>query len=311
MEGRLVTGQGAGAGFVAATEDTLAAAIGFRPYAGTVNLDAVGELEALPRRVIDDDLGDPHCDGVHLRPCRVGGILASVIRPLVPGYPDEKVELLAPVELRALFGLDDGDAIPISPPDESWSPDGPPAKPSALEAFDAVVFDLDGTLVDLAVDWSAVHDDIESTFGRFLDQPVRDHTQNELFSVAANHGVADDLAELIASYERDGADDAIPLAGVEALGDWSVPIGICTANAADAADRSLAQFDVHEVVDAIVARETVRPGKPAPEPLLECLERLDRDPGNALFVGNERGDAATAIAANTSFFHVDQLWPED
>lgn len=311
MDGTLVTGEGAGAEFVAATQETLASAVGFRPYPGTLNLEGVDGVESLPLRTIDDDLGDPHCEGVHLRPCTVGGIRGSVIRPLVPGYPEGKLEILGPVRLRELFDWDVGATVPLAPPDDPWSTSGPRAVPSTLDAFDAVVFDLDGTLVELAVDWPAVHAEIEDEFGAYLEKPVTEHGENELFEVAADQGVFDDLAGLIEAHEQVGAEAATALAGLERLGEIGVPVGLCTANARDAAERALERFGAAGAVDAIVARESVRPGKPHPAPLLACLDRLEVDPGNALFVGDQPGDAEAAARAGTSFLHVEQLWPTE
>lgn len=305
----MVSGEGAGGTFVANTEAVLTDATGFRPYPGTLNLEGVGGVADLPLETLDADLGDPHCEGVHLRPCAVGGIRASVIRPLVPGYPDEKLELLAPVSLRDLFGWADGAAVSLSNPDDRWSPSGPTASLGSLDAFEAVVFDLDGTLVDLAVDWSAVHDAIEDRFGTDLAKPVTDYGENELFEVASDRGFYAELLSLLETHELPGAAAATGLAAVDGLDQLSAPVGICTANAEHAAERALERFDVSGAVDAIVARETVRPGKPHPDPLLECLDRLDATPGNAVYVGDQAGDAAAAAGAAASFLHVDQVEP--
>lgn len=309
MRGTLVTGEQAAAAFVAATEATLADAVGFRPFHGTLNLSAVDGLADLPERHLDEDLGDPRCRGVRFRPCAVGGVRSAVIRPLVPDYPEDKVELVAPVRLRGLFGLDDGAPVPLSPPDDRWAPDGPAAALDALDGFDAAVFDLDGTLVDLAVDWPSVHDELETIVGPHLDRPLTEHGRNELFEVAEAHEVYDDLVDTIAAREREGAAVADPLPGVHDLGDLGCPVGICTANAGTAAEVALERFGAAGAVDAVVARETTREGKPHPRPLLACLERLGVAPGDAVFVGNEPSDAEAAARAGTSFLHVEQLWP--
>lgn len=308
MQGTVVSGEGSGAGFVAAVEDQLAEAIGFRPFPGTFNVDVVEGVDDFPLRTLEDDLGDEHCEGVHLRPCTVGGVRCSVIRPVVPGYPTAKVELLAPVELRALFGLEDGATVPVSPSGDLWSPDGPVAEPEMLDVFDAVVFDLDGTLVELAIDWPAVHDETEEMLDPYIDRSIHELGRNGVFAAAEEHGVYRELVELIESREVRGADDAVALEGVRELGNVSGPVGICTANARRAAEVALERFGALDAVDAIVSRETTREGKPHPRPLLECLDRLDADPGNAVFVGDERSDAEAAEKAGTSFLHVQQLW---
>lgn len=311
MDGTLVTGEGVGAEFVGATAETLAPAAGFRPYPGTVNLEGVDGIDALPLRRLEDDLGDPHCEGVHLRPCSIAGVRSAVIRPLVPDYPEGKLELLAPVHLRGLFGLEEGAQLSLAPPEDRWFPAGLKAGFGELDAFDAVVFDLDNTLVELTVDWPAVHDEIERRYGSHLDKPVTEHGQSELFEVAADRGIRDDLDALLASYEREGAETATPLRGLEDLPDLDCAVGICTANAEAAAELSLDRFGVLEAVDTIVGREATREGKPHPAPLLECLDRLGADAGSSLFVGDRESDAQTAVRAETSFLHVDQLESTD
>ncbi|MFB6353102.1 MAG: HAD-IA family hydrolase [Halobacteriales archaeon] len=310
MEGTLVSGVGNGAAFVEAARAALADVVGFRPYPGTLNLEGVESVEALPKRTLDDDLGDPHCEGVHLRPCAVGGVRSTVIRPLVPGYPPEKLELLAPVALRDLFGWTDGAAVSLSGPAEAWTPDGPTVAAGGLDAFAAVAFDLDGTLVDLAVDWTAVHDEIEARFGADLDKAVDAYSENELFDLAVDRGFYDELLGLLEAHELPGAAEGVGLAALEALDRLSVPVGVCTANASRAAERALDRFGVAGSVDAVVGRETVRPGKPEPAPLVETFDRLGVDPGNAVYVGDQPGDAEAAAAAGASFLPVGRLEPD-
>jgi len=157
MHGPVETGEGAAAGFVAQVDDVLAAELGFEPFHGTLNVATAPPEPA----VVLEELGDDHCEGVALTPCRVGGVRAAVLRPIVPGYPETKTELVAPVRLRSLFGLDPGDRVDLAF-DGSQSPSDRPVDPAALNEFDAVVFDLD-VLADLP--WSR-----ETLAG--LDTPV-------------------------------------------------------------------------------------------------------------------------------------------
>lgn len=88
-----------------------------------------------------------------------------MFRSLVPGSPDENCEVLTLVRLRTLFDLAEGDLVRLDPPAAVGPPldqceregDGsgsvrPAAVAPELDAFEGVVFDLDGTLFDLAVD---------------------------------------------------------------------------------------------------------------------------------------------------------------
>lgn len=307
MTGTLVSGRRTGAGFVAESEETLAEALGFHPYHGTLNLEQADGIASLPQETLSDDLGDANCEGAVLRPCRVGGVKSSIIRPLVPNYPDDLAELLAPVRLRSLFHLADGDTISISPAGDAWQSASFPADPASLDGFESVVFDLDGTLVALAVDWPTVHDEVESLLGDQLDRPIRAYSENELFELAMESGVYDDLVKAIESHEITGVSDSSPEPLIDYLDQLSCPIGVCTANSERAASLALDRFDVRAEVDTIVARETVRPGKPEPGPLLEAFDRLRASPGNSVFVGDQPTDAQTAVGAGASFLKEDQF----
>ena len=74
----------------------------------------------------------------------------------------------------------------------------------ALHAPDAVVYDLDGTLVDLAVDWDAVADDVIGTYAaNALVAPTADLWT--LLDAAADYGVHDAVEETIPGHERPAA----------------------------------------------------------------------------------------------------------
>lgn len=304
----LATGEGAGQQFVAAAEEQLTDALGFRPFHGTLNLEGAS-VEEYPTHTLEE-VGDDRCEGVQLRDCRVGGVRAAVIRPFVPGYPEEKTEILAPVRLRTLFDISEADPVSLRGPDELWPPAEQGAVSTALDAFDAVVFDLDGTLIDLTVDWAAAREEIDAAIGDHLDGAIREHGTPGLFHEARKQGVYDDLAAILTEHELAGAEQATPRQLVDALDELECPIGVCTANDPEAADVGLKTFGAREHVDCIVGRDTVPEHKPEPEPLLTCLDELGVRPGNAVFIGDVESDAQTASRAGTSFLAPEQFASE-
>lgn len=308
MCANVVTGEGEAAGFVGAVADELTAALGFRPYPGTLNVDAIDGIDELPSETLTSGLlSNEHCDGVVVRPCSVGGVRAAVLRPMVPDYPEGKIELVAPVRLRALFDLDDGDTVPVSSPAEAWHPDGPTVDPVGLDEFDAVVFDLDGTLVELDVDWPAVHEQVVDLLGDAMDGPLTDYTRPEIIGLAREVGRYEELDELLTEHEVDGAPTSPALELLDLLSDLDCPVGVCTANAMAAAEQALSAHGVRDHVDVIVARGTIPEEKPHPRPLRECLAGVAVAPGNAVFIGDEESDAETAVAAGSSFLHPEQF----
>lgn len=301
MEGRFATGQGAGQDFVAAWSDALTEALDFRPFPGTFNLSGVDDLEDLSAQVVHG-IGDEHCEGTALRPCRVAGVRSAIVRPFVPGYPPEKTELLAPVRLRSLYELSPGDRVVLSTPSQSRPAWAPPVRADALDQFDAAVFDLDGTLLDLAVDWSTVQTEVEALVGEYLDGAIADVGRRTLFDVARDHDLDGALHDLIEAHEVEGAETATSRPLLALIDRLACPVGICTANAVGAAEAALDRFGRLDAVDVVIGRESLDRQKPHPAPLAACLEALDARPGNAVFVGNEETDAETATRAGTSYF---------
>ncbi|MFC6721235.1 DUF120 domain-containing protein [Halobacteriaceae archaeon SHR40] len=77
------------------------------------------------------------------------GVQAAVLRPLVPGYPDRKTEVVAPVHLRSLFGLESGDSVTLTVDGTPWLPEGHSFVPASLDSFEAVVVDPSGLSLGL------------------------------------------------------------------------------------------------------------------------------------------------------------------
>ncbi|ELZ83132.1 phosphoglycolate phosphatase [Haloferax elongans ATCC BAA-1513] len=172
-----------------------------------------------------------------------------------------------------------------------------------LSGFDAVVYDLDGTLVNLRVDW----DEAARDAALVLREAGVEADAMDLWGmldVADDHGVRDDLERELAAHERQGAwtSDRLPLA--DHLPEDGVPSGICSLNAESACRVAL---DVHELephVDAVVGRDSVATEKPDPEPLLATLEKMGVSPGSAVFVGDSARDEVTADRAGVAFRYV-------
>ncbi|WP_165874800.1 DUF120 domain-containing protein [Natrarchaeobius oligotrophus] len=318
MNGRITGGEKRASEFVAATSDLLEDALGFRPYPGTLNLNDVDSLDPLPSETHPVP-GDDHCAGIVARSCRLGGMRAAVIRPLVPDYPEEKTELVAPVRVRSLFGLEDGDAVRLTRPDRcahaaatgerDADRDGPEPDVDgrAVDAFDAVVFDLDNTLVTLDVNWSAVHRRVESLLEPALEKPLSAYDRLAVFELAAKTGRETVLESLLREAELAGARTATALPALAVVDELACPVGVCTANAERAAEIALERFDVRDDVGAIVGRDTIPEHKPHPRTLETVAESLGVECGNVLYVGDEEVDATLAVDAGASYVHPDRL----
>ncbi|WP_135667728.1 HAD family hydrolase [Halorhabdus rudnickae] len=173
-----------------------------------------------------------------------------------------------------------------------------------VESYEAVVYDLDGTLVELDVDWALVTREVAD---RLENHGVATDgaTLWNLLKRADAAGVGEVAEELVATHERVGAhtSERLPLADELPL---SVPVGVCSLNAETAVRMALERHGLVEAVEAVVGRDSLAPHKPQPEPLLAVVSRLGVDPAETLFVGDSETDEITAERAGTAFQYVEE-----
>ncbi|WP_262177698.1 HAD family hydrolase [Haloarcula laminariae] len=164
---------------------------------------------------------------------------------------------------------------------------------------DAVVYDLDGTLVDLAVDWEIVTSDVAAVL---RDNGISPDGADlwGLLELAETTGHREAVEATIAEYERAGARRSTRLALADGL-PHDVPVGVCSLNAESACRVAL---DVHDIADAIasvVGRDTLGSEKPDPEGLLTVADALGTPAESTVFVGDSERDREAARRAGMAF----------
>ena len=181
------------------------------------------------------------------------------------------------------------------------SPEDPDAM--AYEEYEAVVYDLDGTLVRLVVDWARVERELED---RVADAGIDPHGYSawELLDEAETAGIGEAVERLIADHEIQGAHRSKWLPTAAELVDLELPAAICSLNCERACEIALERHDLFSHVETIVGRDSVDGRKPAPGPLLAALEPLEVPPGRALFVGDSATDQRAAERAGIDFRYV-------
>ena len=170
--------------------------------------------------------------------------------------------------------------------------------------YDAVVYDLDGTLIRLDVDWEAAARDAAAAL-RARDVDVDGLSLWEMLETATERGYKSAVSDALADHEREGATRGSVLPTADEL-PRAAPVGVCSLNAERACREALAVHGLDAHVDAVVGRDTVDRYKPDPEPLLHVLALLDADPGRALFVGDTERDRETARRAGVEFRWVEE-----
>lgn len=162
-----------------------------------------------------------------------------------------------------------------------------------------VVYDLDGTLVRLDVDWDAVAAEVGRVYETAGHTPPRDLWR--MLDEARDHGIAAEVEETIAAHERAGARTAVRLPLADELDGADGPVGVCSLNCEAACRIALETHGLASAVDVVVGRDTTTERKPHPEPLLAAVRGLELAPEQVVFVGDSARDARTADRAGTSF----------
>jgi phosphoglycolate phosphatase len=171
-----------------------------------------------------------------------------------------------------------------------------------VTGYDAVVYDLDGTLVRLAVDWAAAEREAASVFA---DHGVdADGDLWTMLDLADETGLRDEIEAVLSAHEREGARASERLELADCL-PHAIPVGVCSLNCEAACRAALSTHDLRDAVRAVVGRDSVATRKPDPEPLLATVDRLGlaRD-APVLFVGDSRRDEETARRAGLDFRYV-------
>ncbi|HXR49939.1 MAG TPA: HAD-IA family hydrolase [Verrucomicrobiae bacterium] len=151
----------------------------------------------------------------------------------------------------------------------------------------AVIFDLDGTLVDLPIDWEAV----KYQAGKRADQSFGDRVE-EL--IDANNS---EILQRIADHEMASLDKAhisSEIAKVLSELDHTYRLAILTRNSRQVAERFLELCGINSQRYLIVGREDISRLKPHPEGLEIILKQLHINPSEAVMVGDTFHDTELA-----------------
>lgn len=168
-----------------------------------------------------------------------------------------------------------------------------------MSKYEAIIYDLDGTLVRLDVDWSEVRTRCQAVL-RARGVDTGDADIWAMRQLAAEDNAADRIDEVIAEFERAGARSCDRLALADDL-PHDVPVGVVSLNAESAVRIALELYGLDRHVDVVVGRDTVETTKPDPDPLLFAADRLGVSPDRALFVGDSESDAVAADRAGVEY----------
>ena len=195
-----------------------------------------------------------------------------------------------------------------------------------LLGIEAVVFDLDGTLVNSVIDYrkmvSGVSEilkahgvEVDPSQRRIWEIIQRSEEQLDRLSLGADEWreMNRKITEHLNAVELESVDKVTVIEGaketLERLKGMRLKVGIATRSCNAATWEALRRTGLDVFVDVLLARDDVPYPKPDPRHLLKVIEALGTSLDRAVFVGDTTTDLRTAREAGVTFIGV-SLRPE-
>jgi HAD superfamily hydrolase (TIGR01548 family) len=188
--------------------------------------------------------------------------------------------------------------------------------------FDALIFDMDGVLVDVSKSYRKV---IQKTAEYFLKRQVKMSEVNALKEMVGMNNDWDSTYRLIGNKSLDyekvknifqklylGTNEAQGLINnekllikKESLMDLKrkyKKLGIATGRPKEEALYVINKFQLQEIFEVLVAKEDTKKEKPFPDPIVKAIRDLKAE--NSVYIGDSPSDVVAAKAAGIPCFYI-------
>ncbi len=180
--------------------------------------------------------------------------------------------------------------------------------------YRAVLFDLDGTLLDTAPDFLTCTNRLLANKGMppLAEESIRRLVTHgsagiisKVFSLEQNHPNFEPIRqELLSLYLENLADRTHPFPGIQELlaelAEHDIPWGIVTNKPELYTQAILKQLPLSSAPSTVICPDHVQRTKPHPESVLLALDKLSVAPEHAVFVGDHLRDIEAGLRAGTT-----------
>lgn len=156
-----------------------------------------------------------------------------------------------------------------------------------LDNFDAIIFDLDGTLVDSMWLWKDIDIEYLSRFGIAYNEKLQSEIEGKSFTETAiyfkeNFGITDTIEEIkndwnemaYLKYKEQVSLKTGALEFLKLLKEKGKKLGIATSNSTQLTEVCLNSLNISSLFDVVITGSDIKTGKPAPDIYLENAKRL-------------------------------------
>lgn len=156
-----------------------------------------------------------------------------------------------------------------------------------LDNFDAIIFDLDGTLVDSMWIWKDIDIEYLSRFGIAYNEKLQSEIEGKSFTETAiyfkeNFGITDTIEKIKSDwnemaylkYKEQVSLKTGALEFLKLLKEKGKKLGIATSNSTQLTEVCLNSLNISSLFDVVITGSDIKTGKPAPDIYLENAKRL-------------------------------------
>lgn len=156
-----------------------------------------------------------------------------------------------------------------------------------LDNFDAIIFDLDGTLVDSMWLWKDIDIEYLSRFGIAYNEKLQSEIEGKSFTETAiyfkeNFGITDTIEKIkndwnemaYLKYKEQVSLKTGALEFLKLLKEKEKKLGIATSNSTQLTEVCLNSLNINSLFDVVITGSDIKTGKPAPDIYLENAKRL-------------------------------------
>ena len=309
LSGRVVTGIGEAASFtqVAWARGQFITKLGIDPHPGTLNLILDNPEELAKWTKIKANAGrvvttpDPAWCDACCYPIKIANQLpGAILFPEVTGYPEAQVEIIAALPLRDKLSLVDGDNLSLTI-----------SQPLSVRA---VLFDVDGTLVDSVEAYRVVAEravasyDIPITIAMIRHALNVNHPNFWEMAVPANQPNRAEVMKRVRKEAMRQWPDILRQYGglfpgvretLENLQNRGLRLGIVTGSRGDSM-QPLRETGLTDFFETVITGLDVERRKPDPEGLLKATVALGVTPDEVVYIGDGVSDIQASQAAGVA-----------
>ena len=188
----------------------------------------------------------------------------------------------------------------------------------SFEAKKVIIFDLDGTIVNLTADWMSLRDILVEKFREIYEEQCDFERISKCLDTIVekkDEEILEHFFDIIRQYELENIKDTqlieesiFFINNKELFGIKNkVKFAVLSLNTRRSIIRSLELANIHNKIDLIVGREDVRRWKPAPDGLIKIQKYYKVSKKEMMFFGDLENDLLTGKNAGIEAYLIDDL----